>query len=307
MHVLQSLSDMPTRVTLIGAGEIGSAVAALVKTSGAKIERWDKDVTKVPDQRALDEVVASADVLFLCVNSWNLRAAASSIVPHLKRNTVVVSLSKGIEAATLLTVERLLEDALPKGQPFALISGPMLAEELDVGLMGAAVVATKQRRTFNVIQLLFAKTKLRLEHSTDMHGTALAGVLKNVYAISLGIVSALEMGGNAKGWFVQQITAEMAAIIKKLNRGNGDAAYGAAGLGDLVATGFSSYSSNYRVGRDLVSGRPVTAQSEGFVALPSLLRSLGSSKTRYPLLMTVKRVVVDKKNAKKEFERFVRG
>ncbi|HWQ99671.1 MAG TPA: 2-dehydropantoate 2-reductase N-terminal domain-containing protein [Candidatus Methylomirabilis sp.] len=295
---------MKTRVTFIGAGEIGRAVAALVHTSGAVIHRWDKDVAKVPDQRALDEIVPSADVLFLCVNSWHLRDAVRVIAGHLNRKTVVVSLSKGLERETRYTVDRLLANALPKGQPFALLSGPMLAEELEIGLMGAAALATSRKRSADAVCRLFSKTRLRLEPTTDLHGTALAGVLKNVYSISLGIVSALEMGGNAKGWFVQRIVGEMTDIVKRLNRGNASAVLGPAGLGDLVCTGFSSYSSNHRVGREIVEGRRITKPSEGLMALPSLIASLGRSTSKLPLLMTIKRVVVDGKNAKKEFDQF---
>ena len=298
---------MPNRVVIVGAGEIGSAVAALVKTSGAKIERWDKDASKVPTQRDLDAIVHNTDVLFFCLPSWHMRDAAASVAPLLRKKTIVVTVANGMELRSRKTMDALLTDLLPRGQAVALLYGPMLAEELDLGLMGAAVVATKRRAAYDAIRKLFAKSRLRLEHSADVRGTALCGVLKNVYAISLGIVSALEMGGNAKGWFIQQIVSEMTCVLKRLNKGRGEAALGPAGLGDLVCTGFSGYSSNHRVGRELVEGRGITKLSEGFVSLPPLLRSLGPSASRFPLLMTIKRVVIGKKNAKREFERFVRG
>lgn len=200
-------------------------------------------------------------------------------------------------------MDRLYDELLPRGQAYALLYGPMLADEIEQGLMSAAVAATKRRATYNAIHKLFAKSNLRLDYSNDVPGVALSGVLKNVYAIGLGIVSALELGGNAKGWFVQNIIFEMQGVLKRLNHGRTDAALGLAGLGDLVCTGFSAYSTNHRVGQELVAGRGLTRMSEGLVSLPSLLYRLGPSAKRFPLLQAVKQVVINKKNAKRTFER----
>jgi glycerol-3-phosphate dehydrogenase (NAD(P)+) len=301
---------MKPHVTFIGAGEIGTAVSGQLKTSGAVIERWDANPAKVPHQKPLAEIVPGSDFLFLCVPSWHMRSAIASVAPLLKKKTIVVSLAKGIELKSKKTMDRLLAELLPRGQRFCLLSGPMLAEELDLGLMGAAVVASASKDVYPAVSKLFAKSKLHLEYSPDVHGVALCSVLKNVYAMSLGIVTALQMGKNAKGWFMQRIVSEMVGIENVLNKPKrSDCSHitvlGPAGLGDLVCTGFSEYSSNNRVGRELVAGKEITAMSEGFSSLPALLGLLGTNATRFPLLQTMKRIVVGKKDAKKEFLGFV--
>ncbi len=299
---------MPTRVTFIGAGAIGSAVAGLVKTSGAHVEMWDMDPSKVPNQKPLEKVVPHADVLILCVCSWHLRDALATLRPLLSKKTVVVSLSKGIELGSKLTVDRLLADGLPKRQPFALLSGPMLATELAEGLPSAAVVASVGRGAGRRVENLFKKSALRTEWTKDVRGTALAGVLKNIYAVALGIADALEFGDNARGRLVERAIAEMIGVIKALNpRGDAVAAtLGPAGLGDLVATGTSPHSSNRRVGRELVAGKGITKMSEGFISLPSLLSLLGKKRAKkFLLLQTVASVVVSKKDARKSFNAFL--
>ena len=300
---------MPTHVTIIGAGEIGSAIASLVKSPGVPIERWDKDMSKVPKQKSLDTVVGSADILFLCIPSWHLRDGIAEIRPFLKKKAIVISVSKGIELGTQLTVDELLADTLPRGQHYALISGPMLAEELMEGLPTGAVVACAHKKTFQRITRLFSKSTLHLAWSKDVRGVALAGVLKNIYALALGIADAIPLGSNAKGWFVQTAVGEMSAIIRTLHRKSDaeQAAFGPAGLGDLVATGISPYSSNFTVGRELVAGKGITKMSEGFISLPSLCALLGKRMKTFPLLQTVAAIVIKKKNALREFERFVRG
>lgn len=297
---------MSYRVVIIGAGEIGSAVAALIKPSGTRIEEWDKDLSKVPKQKPLASTIPKADVIFLCIPSWHLRDGVAEIRPFLKKKTLIISLSKGIELGTKLTVDGLLAVTLPKAQPFALISGPMLAEELMEGLPTGAVVATKRRADFARVSALFKKSPLRLSWSSDVRGTALAGVLKNTYALTLGIADAIPLGANAKGWLVERAIGEMMAILHILNR-KGDAlitATGPAGLGDLVATGTSPYSSNFTVGRELVAGKGITKMSEGFISLPSLISMLGKRVGQFPLLQTVSRIVIDKKDAKRTFRQF---
>ena len=295
---------MPIRVTFIGAGAIGSAVAGLVQTSGATVEQWDMDPSKVPNQKPLEKIVPHADVLFLCVCSWQLRDAIATIHPMLSKKTVVVTLSKGIELGSKLTVDRLLADALPKNQPFALLSGPMLAAELAAGLPSLAVVASAGRGAGRRVERLFQKSALRTEWTRDVRGTALAGVLKNIYAVALGISDALAMGDNARGRMVERAITEMITVIKTLNpRGDAvAAALGPAGLGDLVATGTSPHSSNRRVGHELVAGKGMTKMSEGFISLPSLVALLGKKRAaRFLLLQAVASVVIGKKDAKKTF------
>jgi glycerol-3-phosphate dehydrogenase (NAD(P)+) len=298
---------MPTRVTIIGAGEIGSAINALIKTSGAKVEEWDKDLSKVPKQKPLDVVVRSADVIFLCVPSWHARDAVAEIAPFLSKRTIVVSVSKGIELGTRFTIDELLTKALPRGQSIALLSGPMLAEELMEDLPTLAVIATTKRKTFTRVSALFKQSPLRTCWSNDLRGTALAGVLKNIYALSLGIADAIPLGSNAKGWLVQEAMEEMMGIIATLHdqKKAVAAALSPAGLGDLVATGISPYSSNFTVGRELVAGRGITKMSEGFISLPSLHDLLGKKVKTFPLFRAVSAVVMDKKSARKVFAQFV--
>lgn len=298
---------MPTHVTFIGAGEIGTAVAGLVKTSGARIDQWDALPGKVPNQKPLATVVPNTDVIFLCVASWNLRGAMAEIVPYLSKKTVIVSLSKGIELRTRFTIDEMLADGLPRGQATALLSGPMLATELKQGLMGAAVVASRSSAAAKRVAALFKKSVLRVSITKDIRGTSFAGVLKNIYALGLGIADALELGSNATGWLVEQAMHEMMGILKQLNS-RGDAvaaALGPAGLGDLVATGSSPFSSNRRVGGEIVAGKGLTKMSEGYISIPSLRSLLGARAKKYPFLQAVAGVVIEKKSAKTAFTKLL--
>lgn len=291
-----------THVSFIGAGEIGAALAQLVSRSGAHVEQWDADPKKVPNQKSLEEVVSKADVLFLCVPSWILRIAVKPIVPHLKKKTLCVFVSKGVEADSHLLIDGMAKSMLPKGQPFALLSGPMLAEELVDGHGGAACVGTKSAADYKMIQHIFSCDDLHLTHAPNTKSVAVAGVLKNVYAIALGIAAGLKWGDNRKGWLVTESVQEMIIIMKALKA---DPSYvlSQAGLGDFIATGMSQYSSNQSLGRELVEESTCKRKSEGCEALPSLVKMLGAKTMKsLPILSALDRVIEKGKNAKDEFE-----
>lgn len=294
-------------VSFIGAGEIGGAIAQLVSHSGAHIEQWDSDPKKVLNQKPLKEVVEGADILFICVPSWILRTAVKPIIPFLSKKTVCVFVSKGIEVKTKLFIDGLVKDILPKDQPFVLLSGPMLAEELDNGWGGAACVGTKSISNYKKIEQIFSGKDLHLTHAPDVRSVAIAGVLKNVYAIAMGISAGLNWGDNRKGWLCSQSLQEMTLIMKLLKA---DSVYvlSQAGIGDYIATGFSKYSSNQTLGRELVEKSHCEHKSEGCISLPSLVKQLGPKHMKIlPVLSALNCIITKGKNAKDEFEKLFCG
>ena len=288
--------------SFIGAGEIGSALAALVSHSGAHVEQWDADTSKVPNQKSLAEVVTSADVLFFCVPSWILRKAMEPIKLLLNKKTICVFVSKGIEEKTNLFIHDLAKDILPRGQSVVLLSGPMLAEELVDGHGGAACVGTKSLSDLKMIEHLFSCDDLHLTHAPDVKSVAVAAVLKNVYAITLGIAAGLNWGDNRKGWLCSEAIQEMIMIMNALKA---DPSYvlSQAGIGDFIATGMSQYSSNQTLGRELVEKSHCERKSEGCQALPSLVKKLGVKNMKsLPILSALHRIIEKGTNAKSEFE-----
>ncbi len=333
------------RIIIVGAGEIGQAIGKILQNKqGTIIEFWDKKPTIVPGQKSLAKIISSIKApvantrfLFLCVPSWAMRTVAGSIGQWFDKRTIVVSLAKGIEEKTLKTMDRLLEELLPKDRLFALLTGPMLAEELSNGQTGVGLVSSSQKQTYSALIKLFENTNLRLEYSADVYGSALASVLKNIYATGLGIAEALNLGGNTKGWLVQKAVTEMTEIIKGLG-GRRETALGPAGLGDLVATGFSPYSSNRQVGDILVnpvrkpalSHQPdrhhfhgpekqlsngvkvskTTLKSEGLVSLPCLLKLLSKAGVEekinnFYFLKALQKIIIQRENPKIIFNELI--
>lgn len=282
-------------IAIIGAGEIGKAIAHLLRhKQDVRVALWDVNADKVPKQGSLANAVEHASIVFLCVPSTGIFGATRNVMQYAPSDAVFIALTKGIERETCRMTDALLDDTLGE-RPWALLSGPMLAEEILQNKPAAALVGTRSSETFARINTLFAETPLIVTHSKDVKSVALAGVLKNVYAVALGMVEGLGDGDNLRGMFFTAAIAEMAHIMRHFGT-SPEVAYGIAGLGDLVATATSPYSRNRTVGEELAAGRAQRMESEGLGALPCIPELLADHLNEFPILEGLYRVVAGKED-----------
>lgn len=274
-------------VLMLGAGEIGSALAHVLKKNPAvTVTMWDINTDKIPGQPTLPAALQNAEFVFVCVSSQVVQGALLSLVPHLLPTAIVISLTKGLERETCKTIDNLLEDRLPSEQPWAVMSGPMLAEELLQDKAGAAVIGTRSQTTYHAIADLFVGTSISVNYSADVKSVALAGVLKNIYAVGLGILESIAEADNIRGMYLAGAVNEMASIMKHANTVP-EVAYGLAGIGDLIATSLSPYSRNRIVGQELARGGKQRMESEGMSALPCLPQLLDGHVEEFPLVNAI--------------------
>ncbi len=280
-------------VLVVGAGELGQALAGCLRKDN-EVSLWDADPAKVPDQgaRALKDMVPSADFVLLCIPSWAMRDALSGAASALRPTTVVVAFSKGMDAATGQVTGELMPQLLPSGQPFAVVGGPMLATEIAKGLHAAAVFASPNMEIAERVAALFKSPIFMVETSGDVASISLAGVLKNIYAVAMGIADGMEIDGNGKGWIAANATREMLSIAEALKMDQ-RAIMGTAGLADFIATAYSPFSRNRAVGDEIVKNGKCDLKGEGVASIPPLMARLGSRAEEFPLLNVVKKIAVD--------------
>ncbi len=288
------------RVAMVGAGNVGQALRSALRKKGIKVALWDKNPERSPARATLQNTVTGADFLFFCIPSWALREAIKNSQPYLGAHTVVLSLAKGIEKDGSTTPD-IFASALPHGQPFVFLGGPMLAKEIVRGKGAAGVASSTSPSALERVRELFANTSIVIECTDNPRATALCGVFKNVYAIGLGIAEGLAWENNRKGWLASRSMQEMASVFQEFEVPP-ETVYATAGAGDFLATGFSSQSMNHRAGRELTQTGKCSIKSEGICALPTVLALLGSRKSHYPLLTTLERVVLQEADARTEFE-----
>jgi len=298
------------RIAIIGAGELGSALFEVLKgKSDAAL--WDVDATKIPDMKPLREIVSSADMVFCAVPSFAMRAAVGGFLPFIDANvTTVISLAKGIEATTKKFTDEILKELMPGGR-WAVMGGPMLAAELAAGKECAAVFASPASN--DGAQSVFEGTNLRVEISDDTHGVAVAGVLKNIYAVLMGIAAGLNVGEDETAWLASRVMEEMIAVGAKLGA-RAETICGTAGYADFLATAYSNHSRNRNAGIALATDSPLLVKGEGVLSLPPLIELLGpfSAETAegkavaesLPLLSALADMVIKNQNPQEVFKNF---
>lgn len=273
------------QIGIIGAGDIGGAVGQALTRAQTQVLYYDKDPSK-STTGSIEDLVRACPVLLLCVPSWAVEEVSKAIhkAAHPTESRLVVALSKGV-APGFVTMDKLLGDHLPKHYHIGLLYGPLLAEEIAQQRPANGVLGLSETTYFEPLRVQFAGAGIYIEATGDLKGLAVCGVLKNVYAISLGMCDGLRLGLNAKGRLAVMALAEIKRLLSELG-GDPRTAEGTAGLGDLLSTGFSGNSFNYRIGKSLAEGivNP-RIKSEGLVALNELGRKI--KLANYPLAYTV--------------------
>ncbi len=291
------------RILICGVGRIGEALASIIApTREAEIALWDIDTQKISHSFTPQHLARGANYILLCLPSSTVREFITSIAADIQPGTMVVSLVKGLDKTTGKTMHEVLQELLSASVSVAILGGPMLSGELLQGRFAYGVAAC-DTAVFSQLKELFAPTRLKIEYSSDMPGVAAVGVLKNIYALGLGIAAALEVGDNARGWLVTQALHEMRVLVPALG-GTPETVFTLAGLGDFVATAYSQHSRNRTVGEELVTHKKVTIASEGLLTLPILLKRVADISS-YPFLQVIRNVVLEGKDARREFQRFI--
>jgi len=290
-------------VAIVGAGELGRAIGFLLKEKNIAAEFWDADPAVVPGQRPLAELIPAVDHVLFSVPSWAMRAAVTGVLPYLKPDATVVSFAKGIEKDSLQTMAEMVPTLLPPTQPFMVVGGPMLAAEIVAGNDAIGVFASKNAAALAWANDAFVGEHFRVETTPDTASVALAGVLKNIYAVALGIADGLGVSGNEKGWVTAAATKEMVDAATALGA-DPKIILGAAGVGDLIATGYSVHSRNREVGMVIVATGKCDIRGEGLSSLPFLMARLGEKAQAFPLMMLVNRIGIACEPARPAFEEY---
>ncbi len=259
------------KTAVIGAGAWGTALAKVAHSNGGDVCLWGRDADALaalgregrnerylpgvelprdlPTEADLVKAVDGAGCVVLAVPS---RAFREVIARLAKFDGVAVSVTKGIEFETGLTMGGILAETMPLARVAAL-SGPTLAEEVCRDMPSAAVAASEAAGVAETVQQVFHRPSFRVYTSKDLSGVELGGALKNVIAIAAGASAGLGFGDNSKAALVTRAIAEMRRLGVACGA-RAETFAGLSGLGDLTVTCFSSLSRNYQFGHRIGRG-----------------------------------------------------
>jgi glycerol-3-phosphate dehydrogenase (NAD(P)+) len=194
-----------------------------------------------------------AELLLLAPPAQHMRATAQRLAPLIAPGTPVVSCSKGLERASLATMPEVLAEALPQAK-VAILSGPSFAREIACDLPCGVALAAADADLARQLAALIANPRFGVHPGTDLVGTAIGGLMKNVVAIASGLLAGRKLGENARATLLTLGLAEATrlGVAKGAKRETFD---GLAGIGDMMLTANSLQSRNTSLGFALGEGK----------------------------------------------------
>ncbi|HIR24081.1 MAG TPA: NAD(P)H-dependent glycerol-3-phosphate dehydrogenase [Candidatus Egerieimonas faecigallinarum] len=312
------------KISIIGAGSWGTALAWLLHNNGHEVRVWsimEDEIemlrtkreheqklpgVKLPEDMEfttdLKESLTDRDLVVLAVPSPFTRSTSQKMAPFVKEGQIIVNVAKGIEEATLMPLSDIIEQEIPQAN-VAVLSGPSHAEEVGKGLPTTCVAGAKTKETAEYIQNIFMSPVFRVYTSPDLLGIELGAALKNVIALAAGTADGLGYGDNTKAALITRGIAEISRLGIAMGA-RAETFFGLSGIGDLIVTCASVHSRNRRAG--YLMGKGYTMQEamdevkmvvEGVYSAKAALALSQKYQVDMPIIVEVNHVLFDGKPA----------
>lgn len=264
-------------IAILGPGSWGTALAQVLNDNGHTVRIWGnipeqideinehhtntryfKDIVldeNIKGYKDLAETLDGVDAVLFVVPTKVTRLVAKQVAQALKHKVVVMHASKGLEPDSHKRLSEVLEEEIPAElrSEIVVVSGPSHAEETIVRDLTLISAASKDLETAGYVQNLFSNHYFRLYTNNDVIGVETAGALKNIIAVGAGALHGLGFGDNAKAAIIARGLTEITRLGVAM--GANPLTYsGLSGVGDLIVTGTSVHSRNWRAGDLLGKG-----------------------------------------------------
>ena len=254
------------KIVIIGAGTIGTALGNIIAETGRSeviLHSIESNVVDTINNTGINqkyfptirldqslkattnnEVLSSADIIFLAIPSIILIDYLSGIKNHLNHEAILVNLAKGFGNGHK-TIIQCLKEQFPN--PVCTMKGPSFAKEIINRIPTGFTLGTGNEMIRASVSDIFLDTPIFLDHSTDVTGVELLSILKNIYAIVMGIVDAHFDSANIRFLILTKSFNEMKNILLTY-KGNEETLFKYCGYGDFTLTALNDLSRNRTLG-----------------------------------------------------------
>ncbi|HMD90624.1 MAG TPA: NAD(P)H-dependent glycerol-3-phosphate dehydrogenase [Anaerolineaceae bacterium] len=321
-------------VGIIGLGNLGAAVGNMIAANGYAVMGWEYNpavaseineqhtnsrflpgISIHPNLRAttdLSTVLLNSQVIFISIPSAFIKSTLQSYQGQLNPQMMIVNLAKGIDRESGLTSFQIISQLFPQN-PRVMLSGPSIANEFAHHMPTVVVIAGKQINDLLLVSHLLENDYFRTRFSDDEIGVELGGILKNIYAIGLGLLDGKQITSiNFRAVYLTLAMEEITHIGVCMGAKIETFLY-LSGIGDLLATSLSQHSHNRRMGELLAQGltlpqieKEMGVAPEGFNTLKSMLYLAEKLHVAMPLAKGLWDVIYGKYSAEKFITSFIR-
>lgn len=265
------------KITIIGAGSWGCALASLLKDNGHDILLYDNNIDivdainkyhtsiKIPGSFLDESILAStdlnkavnfSDIILTVVPTKVVRSVLKSIAKEISSEKLFINAAKGIEAITNKRISEIVSEEIPSKylKGFVSLTGPSHAEEVINKKLTLVTSACEDISLAKYVQEIFSnKDYFRVYTSDDLVGAEVCGALKNVYAIASGFCEGMGFGVNARAALITRSLAEIRRLAVFMGAKE-STLLGLTGVGDMIVTCTSKLSRNYQAGLMIANG-----------------------------------------------------
>ncbi|MDH5359428.1 MAG: hypothetical protein OEX03_02640 [Gammaproteobacteria bacterium] len=295
-----TLNNQSRNILLLGYGEMGHAFEVLL-ADRHQVSIWSRR-REQQGHCNLEEEVTAAEMIIFCLPVMAHASVIARLVKSIRKDTLCITIAKGLDE-TGSTAVQILQRGLIE-QPVAGIYGPMIAEELIAHRPGFAQLASTDESLYAYLADCFHNSHLYLEPGNDLAGSSWCVILKNVYALLLGMADGLQLGDNMRGYLMVKSLEELSAIVESLG-GNSHTPFQLPGLGDLITTATSINSHHHSLGLAIGEGKEVELSGEGIHTLRMVVQHQPFDYARYPLFSLCVVIVDDTENCGEYFSAYL--
>ena len=323
-------------VAILGAGNMGTAMAKIVAENGYQVKLWNyegdldplREIEKFGENKkylpgvklpssivptyAIADAVENATVVLCVVSSGAMESVMKAVVPHVTTRMILVDVSKGFHPKTNEMIPVMMKRMLGRKKASVVaLTGPAVAQQICDGHPAVLVSAGTSASACKHVQKVLANKNMKVLLGADMVGGEVVQSFKNVYAIGLAMAQVLGLPFNTQAILFTVAMQEMAVLNKKLG-GKSETVYGFAGLGDFLTTAMSSEGRNRRFGECLGQGlcradatSEVKQTVEGIVATLCLKKVARKFGLKLPFASAIDAVIEGKVSAKSAIEKLL--
>ncbi len=255
----------------------------------------------------INKTVAEYDILIFAIPSAFLNQELEKLKTPLKGKIIFSAIKGIVPESGYIVGEHFFEVYNIPFEDIGVITGPCHAEEVAMERLSYLTIACTDESKAKMVSELLACRYIKTKTSDDIIGTEYAAMLKNIYAIAAGISHGLGYGDNFQSVLMSNSIREMKRFIKKVHkmkRNINNSAY----LGDLLVTGYSTFSRNRMFGNMIGKGYTVKSAmlemsmvAEGYYATKSAYEIKEKNGAKTPIINTVYQILYEGKDAKKLF------
>ena len=299
------------KIGLFGCGAYGMALSNIMADNNCDITMWtrfeeekermEKDRGndrlipnfKISDSikitTSMEETIKDKDLLVIAIPAAFVDDLAKDMAPYIKDNHILIA-TKGIEQDTGLFVNQILEKHLDT-KNIAVISGPSFAVDLVTRMPAGLTLGSRNETTSDLVKKALQNSYIKLRETDDIIGTEICGSIKNVIALSSGMLDGLGANDSTKAMLLTEAVHDMEEILDSFNARKRTVT-SFAGIGDLLLTCTSTKSRNFSFGKIL--GQKKSKQEieeylshttvEGYYTLESIYKLLKDKKVSIPII-----------------------